>query len=205
MSRRWLCTNGHSGESSSLTEPPNEAKANGKRNGSDQPACAAGKSERESAASDDATGTTPAGDAAPSSAAACAGRDACAEVAAPRSRSSAARGEKSGTVDDRRPRTSGDLDAEQPLQTIVKKETQPTKEYPPGIDEPLAFDAPGFVEEMHARVNLYEIGKEFLETTDLKLKQRTWEYLLEMKYGRGAPAMTEETPRVDVELTRPQQ
>ncbi len=108
-------------------------------------------------------------------------------------------------MDDRRPRASDDSAAEQLPETNVKKETQPKKEYPPGIDEPLASDAPGFVDEMHARVNLYEIGKEFLHTSDLKLKQRTWEYLLEMKYGRGAPATTEEMPRVDVELPRPQQ
>lgn len=202
--------NGRGGESCSLTVSPNEAKTNGKWNGPGSPAPAAGDPGRESAASDDATGTTPAGDAAPSSAAACTGRDACAEVAAPRSRSSAARGDKSGTVDDRRPRASDDLafsESKKRKKTPGRNRarTEEIKEYAPGIDEPLAFDAPGFVDEMHARVNLYEIGKEFLQTSDLKLKQRTWEYLLEMKYGRGAPATTEEMPRVDVELPRPQQ
>ena len=75
---------------------------------------------------------------------------------------------------------------------------------PPGEDDPLAFDAPGFVEDMHTRVNLYTVGKELLTATDLKIRQRAWEYLLEMKYGRGAPTGTEELPRVDVEFPKPQ-
>jgi len=84
-----------------------------------------------------------------------------------------------------------------------KAETAGTKEYPPGIDEPLAFDAPGFVDEMHARVNLYEVGRGLLANGDVKIRQRTWEYLLEMKFGRGAPVATEETPRLDWELPKP--
>ena len=194
---RQASVNGQGGDSSSLTESPNKAKTNGKVNGSD-------KSERESAASDDATGTTPAGDVAPSSAAACKGRDACAEVAAPRSRSKAARGEKSGTVDDRRPRASGDSKKKQ--KTAASPKVEPArKEYPPGIDEPLAFDAPGFVDEMHARVNLYEIYRDLLTSTDLKVKQRATEFLFEMKYGKGAPVSAEEAPRVDFgDLPRPQ-
>ena len=86
-----------------------------------------------------------------------------------------------------------------------KKEPAGTKKYPPGIDEPLALDAPGFVDEMHARVNLYEVGKDFLESADMKLKQRTWEYLLEMKYGKGATVVMEEPQRIDLELPRPKQ
>ncbi len=181
--RRKRNAKGIARESSSLTESPNGAKANGKRNGRETPGASL-------AASDDASGTTPAGDAGPPSSAACSSRDACAEVAAPRS--CATPDEKSGTEMNRRPRPSDDL------------ENEGTK-LVPGIGDPLAMDAPGFVDEMHARANLYEIGKEFLQTADLKLKQRTWEYLLEMKYGRGAPVAVEEVPRIDVELPRPQQ
>jgi hypothetical protein len=197
--------NGHGGESSSLTESPNGTKTNSKRNSSD-------KSERESAASDDATGTTFAGDAAQSSAAAYKGRDACAEVAAPRSRSSAARGEESGTVDDRRPRAPGDEivnDAAQSASSLspaaTTTEQQPAVPVMPVVDdEPLAFDAPGFVDEMHARVNLYEVFKKLLTCGDLKVQQRAAEFLIEMKYGKGLPVAVEETPRIDFgDLPRP--
>jgi len=84
-----------------------------------------------------------------------------------------------------------------------KAETAGTKEYPPGIDEPLAFDAPGFAEEMHARVNLYEVCKTLLESDDLKIQQRMLELLLEMKLGRGAPVAAEELQRIDLELPKP--
>lgn len=211
--------NGHGGAASSLIEPPNEAKTNGKQNGSV-------RAERESAASDDATGATLAGDAAPSSAAACSGRDACAEVAAPRSRSRAVRDEESGIDDDRRPRASDDLEPKAVAQgesanptgfSATKKQKKAagqirpsatkekeTKEYPPGVDEPLALDAPGFVEEMHERVNLYEVYKDLLTSGDLKVKQRATEFLMEMKYGKGAASGADEITRVDVEFPKPE-
>ena len=87
---------------------------------------------------------------------------------------------------------------------VSRKESSPNEDLP-GIHEPLAFDAPGFVEEMHARVNLYEVYKKLLTATDPKVQQRAVELLLEMKYGRGAPSSAEETPlRVDVEFPKPQ-
>jgi len=195
--------NGHGGESSSLTESPNEAKTNGKLDGSSLSAPRAGLPEREPAASDDATGTTPAGDAATPSAAACAGRDACAEVAAPRSRSSAVRGEESETVDDRRPRAPDDVKTKSKTAASANA-NQEAWEYPPGTGEPLALDAPGFVEQMHERVNLYEVYKTLLTSGDLKVQQRAAEFLMEMRYGRGAPAGEEEVPRIDFgDLPRP--
>jgi hypothetical protein len=190
---RQAGANGQAGESSSLTEPGNGQKANGKRNGRE----ISGESK---AASDDASGTTFAGDAAPPSAAACTGRDACAGVAAPRS--DAATDEASGADDDRRPRAPGDSESDSVVEDDETEEV--ASRVSTGIGSPLALDAPGFVDEMHARANLYEIGKEFLQTADLKLKQRTWEYLLEMKYGKGAAIPMEETPRIDFgDLPRP--
>ncbi len=187
------------GDSSSFTKRPNGVTAggaitNGKRNSRE----VTGKS---LAASDDATGTTPAGDA--PSAAACTGRDACAEVAGSfpdgcthshsRNGGQAEPGEAGGTVDERRPRACDDAEKSEAPAVITKRE------------EPLAFDAPGFVEEMHTRVNLYAEYKKLLDTEDLKIKQRALELLLEMKYGRGAPTSAEELPpRVDVEFPKPQ-
>jgi len=58
---------------------------------------------------------------------------------------------------------------------------------------------------MHARVNLYEVYKDLLNSTDPKVKQRATEFLIEMKYGKGAPAGAEETPRIEFgDLPRPQ-
>lgn len=173
--------NGQAGESSSLHVPPSEASANNAPNDREIP----GKGK---AASDDANGTTAAG-AAPSHAT-CAVRDACAEVAEPRP-NGAARDEESGSEMNRRPRARGD--------SKLKKVPVVS-----GVGDPLALDAPGFVDEMHLRANLYAICKELLKSGDEKLRQRTWERLLEMKYGKGAGAPAEEVPRVDVEFPPPE-
>ena len=205
--------NGHGRESSSLIEHKNGQEANGKRNGTGDPVRRSSRfvltnaELKDVAASDDASGTTIAEDAGLPSTAVCSGREACAEVAAPRSASlgnqALAGDEESGTDDDRRPRAYGDL-KKMKTATSAKNECA-AKEYPPGIDEPLALDAPGFVDEMHARVNLYEVYKDLLTSPDLKVKQRAAESLLEMKYGKGASIAVEETPHIDFgDLPRPQ-
>ncbi|MBS1866271.1 MAG: hypothetical protein JSS69_10180, partial [Acidobacteria bacterium] len=128
MDGRKAPANGAAGESSSLIEPGNGQKANGKRNFREIPGGSL-------AASDDASGTTFAGDAAPPSSAACIGREACAEAAAPRS--DAAQDEASGTDDDRRPRAPGDSSG---TEETVKEQKETARPAPPGIDDPLAFD-----------------------------------------------------------------
>jgi hypothetical protein len=204
--------NGHGRESSSLIEHKGQ-EANGKRNGTGDPVRRGSEfvltnaELNDVAASDDASGTTFAEDAGLPSTAVCIGREACAEVAAPRSASlvsqTLAGDEESGTDDDRRPRACGDL---KKMKTVTSAKNEgASKEYPPGIDEPLALDAPGFVDEMHARVNLYEVYKDLLTSPDLKIKQRAAESLLEMKYGKGASIAIEEAPRIDFgDLPRPQ-
>jgi hypothetical protein len=197
-----LSANGHDGESSSLTRPANGPKANGKWS---DPSPGNG-----TAASDDASGTTFAGDAGFSSAAACIGREACAEVAAPRSacqgRQTVARDEESGSEDDSRPRACGDLNGKELVVEVQKNSpagSRTTKEHVD--DEPLALDAPGFVDEMHARVNLYAKYEALLNSPDLKIVQRGIELLLDMKYGKGAAAVIEEAPKIDFgDLPRPQ-
>jgi hypothetical protein len=216
-----MSANGHGGESSSLIEPLNGPEngqmKNGKTNGPETaerrgsgsvPACAGRLANPElerSAASDDASGTTFAEDAGLPSTAVCIGREACAEVAdlrfACQGEQAVVHDEESGTDDDRRPRACDDSKKSR-KSALVKNEGQ-TKEYPPGIDEPLAFDAPGFVDEMHARVNLFEVYKDLLTSPDLKVKQRATEFLMEMKYGKGAPAGADEVTRVDVEFPKP--
>jgi len=73
-----------------------------------------------------------------------------------------------------------------------------------GIDEPLAFDAPGFVDEMHARVNLYAVYKDLLTSQDAKVQQRAIEFVIEMKYGKGAPRVRRKRHELTLAITRPQ-
>jgi len=197
-----LPANGHDGESSFLNRPRNGPKANGKWN---DPNPGSGP-----AASDDASGNTFAGDAGFPSAAACIGREACAEVAAPRSacqgRQAVVHGEESGSAEDARPRACGDLNRKEPVVEVGKNnlaEERATKER---VDHaPLAPDAPGFVDEMHVRVNLYAKYEELLNSPNLKVVQRGIELLLDMKYGKGAATVIEEAPRIDFgDLPRPQ-
>ena len=194
--------NGHDGESCSLTRPANGPKANGKWN---DPSPGNGP-----AASDDASGTTFAGDAGFSSAAACIGREACAEVAVPRSacqgRQTVVHDEESGSEDDPRPRACGDLNVKETLVEAAKSNLAGARGTKERVDEePLALDAPGFVDEMHARVNLYAKYEELLHSPDLKVVQRGIELLLDMKYGKGAATVIEEAPKIEIgDLPRPQ-
>ena len=65
---------------------------------------------------------------------------------------------------------------------------------PPGI-EPLAADGPGFVDAMHAHVDLYLACARLVKSSDEKIAQRMVERLLEMSYGKSpAPASEEPTP-----------
>jgi hypothetical protein len=197
-----LTANGHDGESSSLNRPANGPKANGKWN---DPNPGSGP-----AASDDASGTTFAGDAGFPSAAACIGREACAEVAAPRSacqgRQAVAHDEESGREDDPRPRACGDLKGKEPVVEAGKNNLGGARVNKERVDHAtLALDAPGFVDEMHARVNLYAKYEELLNSPDLKVVQRGIELLLDMKYGKGAATVIEEAPKIDFgDLPRPQ-
>lgn len=146
------------------------------------------------AASDDVTGT-PAAWSAPSAAGT--DRETCAEVAAPSQRSSSGKGRVSERKQKPRERDGSvkDHDAEAVVAEL---------EEIPGGDEPLAADALGFVDAMHARIDLYEVGKRFLQSQDEKIRQRAWEFIVELRYRKGATAQAEETPIIDFSgLPRP--
>ena len=66
---------------------------------------------------------------------------------------------------------------------------------------PLPEDPADFVEEIHQRVDLFEIWQELLKSQDEKIKQRAVEKLTEMRY-KGAPSLAEEPQQVVFELTR---
>lgn len=73
------------------------------------------------------------------------------------------------------------------------------KKIPPGTEE-LPADGIGFVDEMHARVDFWEVGKRLLHSKDEKIMQRAWERLLEMKYGKGPGALAEEPQQIVIDI-----
>lgn len=73
---------------------------------------------------------------------------------------------------------------------------------PPGV-QPLAKDGPGFVDAMHAHVDLYLACARLVRSGDEKIAQRMVERLLEMCYGKSPSAANEESPEfvVDIDST----
>ena len=75
------------------------------------------------------------------------------------------------------------------------------REHPPG-EGPLPEDPAEFVEEIHQRIDLFEIWQELLESKDEKIKQRAVEKLTEMRY-KDAQSFAEEPQQVIFDLVRP--
>jgi len=138
------------------------------------------------AASDDAGGPPVAETA--SSAAACANRDAYAEMAPANaegkrlpipgaaSRPPRANREDSGTTPSNKKKTAPDI--------------------PPGA-EPLPPDGASFVEAIHEKVDLIELEVSLLKSDDEKIRQRELAYLRELIYGKNAAFSTDdEIPHV---------
>jgi len=61
----------------------------------------------------------------------------------------------------------------------------------PGGDAPLPDDIADFVDEIHSRVDLFEVLSRLLNSEDEKVKQRALERILEMKYGKGSASSEE--------------
>jgi hypothetical protein len=153
----------------------NSSRVNGHGSSALQESCAA---------SDGANGTSAA--MAATSAAAGTARQALAEAAG-----SPSAGSEDHSANGAAPRPSGE----------DNKEGE-AKEFPPGTEE-LPADGIGFVDEMHARVDFWEVGRSLLNSKDEKIRQRAWERMLEMKYGKGPGAVAEEAPQIIVDLPRP--
>jgi hypothetical protein len=66
---------------------------------------------------------------------------------------------------------------------------------PPGI-EPLPADGPGFVDAMHAHVDLYLACARLVKSADEKIAQRMVERLLEMSYGKSPAPSGDEAARI---------
>ena len=67
---------------------------------------------------------------------------------------------------------------------------------PPG-SEPLPADGVGFVDAMHAHVDLYLACARLVKSGDEKIAQRMVERLLEMSYGKSPAAPSDDdSPQV---------
>ncbi len=153
--------------------------------------------EKGSAASVDASGASAASAAV--SAAAGTDREACAEVAqAPSERERCRQADAAP-----RPRVPGDANSR-----VVARENSVSsgaqEKLPPGPGEsPLPDDIADFVDEIHSRVDLFEVLRDLLISEDEKVQQRALEKVLEMKYGKGA-ASSEEPVQIIMDGPRPQ-
>jgi hypothetical protein len=102
-----------------------------------------------------------------------------------------------------KPRVPGDASARVAArENSVSSGTQ--EKLPPGPgEEPLPDDIADFVDEIHSRVDLFEVLHDLLTTEDEKIKQRALEKILEMKYGKDA-ASSEEPVQIIMDAPRPQ-
>jgi hypothetical protein len=73
---------------------------------------------------------------------------------------------------------------------------------PPGI-EPLPADGPGFVDAMHAHVDLYLACARLVKSADEKIAQRMVERLLEMSYGKSPAPAGEDAAPIIFDAPRP--
>jgi hypothetical protein len=141
------------------------------------------------AASDDARDIPSA--AAASSAPAGKERDACAEVARPPEG-----GTKPGPKSGKKGAGTGT-----PHVPSDKKKKR-TVNIPPG-SEPLPADGVGFVDAMHAHVDLYLACARLVKSGDEKIAQRMVERLLEMSYGKSPAPPGDDVPQIIFDAPRP--
>ena len=158
--------------------------------------------EKGRAASDDARDFPSA--AAASSAVAGTERDACAEVARPPERGTRRgsrrrnTGARTGT-----PRALSEKNGNNSTRATGEDEDEKDMvDIPPG-SEPLPIDGVGFVDAMHAHVDLYLACTRLVKSKDEKIAQRMVERLLEMSYGKSPAATADEAPQIIFDAPRP--
>ena len=69
---------------------------------------------------------------------------------------------------------------------------------PPG-EWPLPENPADFVEEIHSRVDLFEVWQSLLKSTDMKIRQRAIEKLTELRY-KGAAALNDEPQPIVIDI-----
>jgi hypothetical protein len=154
--------------------------------------------EKGRAASDDARDFPSA--AAASSAVAGMERDACAEVAPPPERGTkrGSRRRNTGAVTGT-PRAPSEKNSSNNSNGASEEDSV---DIPPG-SEPLPADGVGFVDAMHAHVDIYLACTRLVKSKDEKIAQRMVERLLEMSYGKSPAATADEAPQIIFDAPRP--
>ena len=149
------------------------------------------------AGADDASGASVA--MASASAGPGADRDACAALA---ERSDRKKRHSSSTLlsGEEQPRVPSEVTLAAANDAATGKVAGESRKHSPG-EEPLPADPADFVEEIHSRIDLFQIWGELLKSDDEKIKQRAVEKLTEMRY-KGAQSLAEEPQQVVFELTR---
>jgi hypothetical protein len=79
--------------------------------------------------------------------------------------------------------------------------TGSTKQVPPG-EGPLPDTADEFVDEIHSRIDLFEVWVGLLRSEDEKIKQRAAERLTDLRYKTGS-SQAEEPQQIIFDLPRP--
>jgi hypothetical protein len=166
------------------------SRANGQDRAASPAAALPARDGQGSAASVDASGASAASAAAP--AAAGADREAYAEAAHAPNGSERGRKSKPGP----RPRASGDAHSRRVTRKNAKSGAERKKVSLGRGETPLPMDSAGFVDAIHARVNLLEVGENLLRSNDEKVVQRAFERMLDIKFGRGAAAAPADAPTV---------
>lgn len=72
---------------------------------------------------------------------------------------------------------------------------------PPGLDI-LPADAKAFTEAINAQADLLEVGRRLLNSGDERIIKGVWEHMLELRYGKEAPA-DESARRIVIDMPRP--
>ncbi|MHB8503695.1 MAG: hypothetical protein ACYDCG_00320 [Candidatus Acidiferrales bacterium] len=152
------------------------------------------------AASDDARDFPTA--AAASSAAAGTERDACAEVAELREDGTSNRPQISNNGAGGGTPCAPSEEEKKNEQKNRKKGMENQVDIPPG-SEPLPEDGVGFVDAMHAHVDLYLACARLVKSGDEKIAQRMVERLLEMSYGKSPAAAGDDAPQIIFDAPRP--
>jgi hypothetical protein len=155
--------------------------------------------EKGRAASDDARDIPSAATA--SSAVAGKERDVCAEVAPPDESGTNGRS-KSTRGGQRAGGATSHVPSEPQEPSARGKRAKDMVDIPPG-SMPLPADGVGFVDAMHAHVDLYLACARLVKSGDEKIAQRMVERLLEMSYGKSPAPAGDDAPQIIFDAPRP--
>jgi hypothetical protein len=130
--------------------------------------------------------------AAASSAAARADREACAEVA--QAQGEGKQSPAAGTASRSHHQKDGSKEA---------GASKDSRKLLPGL-EPLPIDGEAFVDAVHRRVDLVRLEVKLLRSRDAKIVQRELAYLRELRYGKRAPCADDEPAQIIFDMPGPE-